>query len=186
LTILPGMEEIKSRLAGRLVRLRPATPADRRPIFAWLTRSDLTCQMLGPPRFPDNPVPSWEEFTADYAAFYFDGSRPDLGRCFIIEVNRQPVGQINYDLIDGAGPTIELDIWLSASAVSGQGYGPDAIITLCDYLREAFGRPTFVIAPSARNTRAVRAYQNAGFHPSTQVPPGFVPDYTDTVILTRQ
>lgn len=176
------MDEI---LSGRLVQLRPATAADRQPIFEWLTRSNLTPQMLGPPLYPDNPVPTWEEFTRDYVGFYFDGSQPLRGRCFIIEVNHQPVGQINYDTIALAGPVMELDIWLRDSAFSGKGYGPDAINTLCLYLFRQFQCPTFIIAPSARNTRAVRAYRKAGFHPARPAPPGFIPDYDDTVVLVR-
>jgi RimJ/RimL family protein N-acetyltransferase len=172
-------------LSGNLVWLRPATPADRPAIFYWLTQSDLTPQMLGQPHFPDNPVPSWEEFVQDYADFYFDGSQPELGRCFIIEVQHQSVGQINYDIISSAGPTIELDIWLRGSAFSRKGYGPDAINTLCAYLGQEFGCPTFVIAPSARNSRAVKAYQKAGFAPTSQAPPGFIPDYDDAVVMVK-
>jgi diamine N-acetyltransferase len=141
--------------------------------------------MLGLPLFPDNPVPSWEEFVEDYASFYFDGTQPGRGRCFIIEVQHQPVGQINYDIISPAGPTIELDIWLSGSAFSRKGYGPDAINTLCAYLWQAFGRPTFVIAPSARNSRAVKAYRKAGFVSTSQLPPGFIPDYDDAVVMVK-
>ena len=32
--------------------------------------------MLGTPNFPEIPIPTWEEFNADYKAYYFDGSRP--------------------------------------------------------------------------------------------------------------
>jgi RimJ/RimL family protein N-acetyltransferase len=171
-------------IPGLLVCLRPATLADRQPIFSWLAQSDLTAQMLGPPRYPDNLVPTWEEFVTDYVHYFFDGSQPLLGRCFIIEVNSEPVGQVNYSEIWADGST-ELDIWLRDSTCTGKGYGPDALQTLCRHLNQQFSCRTFFIAPSARNTPAVNAYGKAGFRPATQVPAWLVPDYDDTVVLVK-
>jgi RimJ/RimL family protein N-acetyltransferase len=171
-------------IPGHLVCLRPATLADRQPIFNWLALSDLTAQMLGLPRYPDNPVPTWEEFVADYPNYFFDGSQPLLGRCFIIEVNSEPVGQVNYSEIRADGST-ELDIWLRDSTCTGKGYGPEALNMFCDFLNRAFSCHTFIIAPSARNTRAVKAYRKAGFGPATRVPAWWVPDYDDTVVLVK-
>jgi len=84
---------------GKLVTLRPATPQDRKPIFEWLTNSDLTSKMMGPPTYPDSKIPTWEEFMVDYREYFFDSSQTLLGRCFVIEVNSEPVGQINHDKI---------------------------------------------------------------------------------------
>ena len=78
-------------LHGTKVALRPAVEADRTSVYAWLARSDLTPSMMGPPRFPDHPVPAWEEFCADYKPHYFDGSLPHAGRCFIIVAGSEDV-----------------------------------------------------------------------------------------------
>ena len=120
------------RIMGNIVILRSATLNDRQPIFDWLTNSDLTKFMMGPPTYPDSPIPTWQEFLNDYMEYFFDGSRPLLGRCFIIEVNSEPVGQINHDKISMTNHSTELDIWLKSSKFINKGYGTDAIVTLCN------------------------------------------------------
>lgn len=173
-------------LHGHRTTLRPATPDDRRPIFEWLALSDVTHLMLGAPTFPETPAPSWEEFLADYRDHYFDGSQPRLGRCFVILADGEPVGQITYNEIDPAGPSTEVDIWLSAAEHMSKGYGGDALRTLCDYLHRTFGCREVYIAPSQRNAPAVRAYRKAGFEEATAPPAWFVPDYPDAVVLVRR
>src|SRR5690348_8303951 len=100
-------------IGGRVI-LRPAGPEDRRLIYEWLAHSDVSHTMLGPPTFPERPVPTWEEFQADYAAHFFDDSAPELGRCFLILARGEPVGQVSYNDIwvrEGRRQT-ELDIWM--------------------------------------------------------------------------
>jgi diamine N-acetyltransferase len=53
-------------IKGTEVILRPATPNDRRQIYEWLTQSDITSKMIGPPDFGDNPIPTWKDFMNDY------------------------------------------------------------------------------------------------------------------------
>jgi RimJ/RimL family protein N-acetyltransferase len=52
---------------------------------------------------------------------------------------------------------------MRAQEYCGHGYGPDALNTLCGYLHDVFGITRFIISPSARNKRAIAAYQKAGF-----------------------
>ena len=87
-------------IKGQKVILRPATPGDRRQIFEWLTQSDLTSKMIGPPDFADNSIPTWDYFIKDYNPHFFDDINPDRGRSFIIEVNGEHTGHINYNEID--------------------------------------------------------------------------------------
>lgn len=173
------------RIIGKQVILRPATLADRQPIFDWLTNSDLTKFMMGPPTYPDCPVPTWEEFKNDYKEYFFDSSKPDLGRCFVIEVNSEPIGQINHDRISKTDSSTELDIWLKSSKYINKGYGTDAIITLCDYLTERSGCKKFIISPSKRNSAAIRAYEKAGFIKTDEKPDESLCDYNDIIILTK-
>jgi RimJ/RimL family protein N-acetyltransferase len=170
---------------GKTVKLRPATTADRRPIFDWLTNSDLTGHMMGPPNYPDSPIPTWEEFKNDYKEYFFDSSKPFLGCCYIIEVNSEAVGQINHDKISNIDNSTELDIWLRSKDYINKGYGSDAINTLCDYLVQKFGCKKFIISPSARNKVAVRAYEKAGFIKTEEKPEGFLGDYVDSVIMVK-
>lgn len=171
-------------------RLRPATFADRRTVHAWAACSDLTSSMLGPPNFPDAPVPTWEEFCADYQSHFFDGSQPNAGRSFIIEVDGKPVGHINYDRMNERPSFAELDIWMRDASCCGHGWGAQAIMMLCEQLHAQFGVNEFILRPSARNTRAVRSYARAGFvrlpltndEQAAIYGPG---DYNDTVVLQR-
>jgi diamine N-acetyltransferase len=174
-------------IKGECISLRPATVHDREAIFNWRTSSDLTRFMLGAPNFPDNPIPSWEEFTKDYQDYFFDGSKPFLGRCFIIEANDLPVGQVNHDKIhpDDHNST-ELDIWLSESKHTSKGYGTDALVTLCNHLHTSYDCTKFIIAPSKRNIWALKSYLKAGFQPSDEQPVDFYPDYYDTVLMVKK
>ncbi len=170
---------------GKLVTLRPAIPQDRKPIFEWLTNSDLTSQMMGPPTYPDSKIPTWEEFVVDYTEYFFDSSQPLLGRCFVIEVNSEPVGQINHDKIYPPDNTTELDIWLKSSLYTGKGYGTDALITLCDYLTKTFDCQKFTISPSRRNINAIKAYKKAGFIETDIAIDPTMADYDDVVVLIK-
>lgn len=171
------------RIHGGKVILRPATMQDRKPIFEWLTNSDLTSFMMGPPAYPDSKIPSWKEFIQDYQEYFFDSSQPLLGRCFMIEVNGEPIGQINHDKIYPEDNSTELDIWLKSSQYTGKGYGADALEALCAFLNTEYSCKKFIIAPSKRNTRAINAYKKAGFIESAE--PIKSPDYFDIIVLIK-
>ena len=175
-------------IRASLVTLRPAREQDRRAIHQWLAESDLTPSMLGPPNFPDAPVPTWDQFCADYGPHFFDGTRQEVGRSFIIEVDGEAVGHVNYDGLDLARCLAELDIWLRSSEVCGHGYGSDALMALTQHLHESFGVNEFILRPSRRNQRAIRAYAKAGFAmlPLTNEQQAAIygpGDYADTVVM---
>ena len=177
-------------IQGTRVALRPATEEDKRQVYEWLAESDITSCMMGPPRFPDHPIPAWEEFRDGYEPYYFDDSQPELGRCFIIIVDDVPVGTVSYNEIDKDHRRTELDIWMSCEANCGKGYGPDALKTLCDYLFKKHDVVEFWLQPSARNQRAIRAYKKAGFQPLDLTPEvaeaEYGPrDYRDSVLLIK-
>jgi RimJ/RimL family protein N-acetyltransferase len=78
----------------------------------------------------------------------------------------------------------ELDIWMNSEAHCGNGYGTDALVALSEYLHEARGIHTLIMRPSARNARAVRAYNKAGFMSSGKpmdayMPPEYLPLFGD-------
>lgn len=172
-------------LTGSIISLRPASGIDRRVIYQWLTKSDLTSSMLGPPFFVDAPVPTWEQFMEDYKDHYFDDSNPEAGRSFIIEKEAVPLGHINYNDIHQDRST-ELDIWMASLACTGKGYGTEALNVLCSYLHSAYGCKTFYVAPSLRNKNAMNAYKKAGFLESTTLPHWFVADYFDAILLRKE
>lgn len=178
-------------IQGDTVRLRPARLEERRMIYAWLAESDITPEMLGPPKFPDAPAPSWEEFCEDYSDEHFAEAGWDMAQCFVIEANGEGVGQVNFDRCHLPRGTAELDIWMRSRADCGRGWGSDALRAMMGWLREAYGVGKFVIRPSARNERAVRAYERAGFarvemSAAEQERLYGTGDYNDTVVMVRR
>lgn len=148
---------------GKKVSLCPARETDRRKIYTWLARSDLTPSMMGPPDFPDYPVPTWEDFRRLYSDTFFTPEGDGRGRFYIIQVNGEEVGTIGYELLGRRRNGVVLDIWLRAETYCGKGYGPDALETLCGHLQWQNATSIFLISLSVRNQRAIAACWKAGF-----------------------
>lgn len=170
--------------------MHPATLDDRRAIYDWMVHPDIAPSMFGPPMFPEVPVPMYEAFCADYPLYYFDDSEPRRGRCFIIENEVTPVGHVSYSDIHERPDISELDIWMRDGSCCGHGWGPEALDLLCRHLQTTFGIHEFIMRPSRRNDRAVRAYGAAGFveQPMTnerQTQLFGEGDYHDTVVMLR-
>jgi len=175
---------------GRSVRLRPAVGSDRRMIYEGLAQSDVSGFLLTDPTTGQPRALSYEAFRSDYVDYYFDDSHPELGRCFVIEVDGRPVGQVNYNDIERDANRTELDIWMFAERHCGHGWGSEAVRLLCDYLHRHMGVHGFYIKPSASNTRAVRGYEKAGFVrtvlPDDEAIAAYGPrEDPDTVFMTR-
>jgi RimJ/RimL family protein N-acetyltransferase len=176
---------MKHYLTGKKIILKPASMQDREKIFLWLTNSNLTQEMMGPPDYPDSIIPSWEEFKMDYAVHYFNGSQPMNGQCFIIQAEGEDIGQINHNLIDNKNKVTDLDIWLSDAKYTGRGIGTEAIQLMCEYLKQEYGCKEIKISPSRRNKRAIRAYKKAGFVLTDIKPDKSEMDYVDNVVLVK-
>lgn len=142
------------------LQLVPSTLEDKRLAFNWLCNSDVSASMFG---FDGSEKPSWEEFCEDYLDCYFDGTDPEFGRVFMIVSHGQKIGCISYCCFHLRDHMAELDIWMGSEAHCGKGYGTQAISTLCDDLVVRFGITHFIIRPSRKNIRAVKAYKKAGF-----------------------
>jgi diamine N-acetyltransferase len=155
----------EQNIQGKRVVLRPATAEDEQQILEWLLRSDITPSLVGPPLFPERPTPSPEDPSQRFDPHYLDGTAPERGRCFLIFVDGQPVGQVTYnDIMErDSRKHAELDIWMRSEAFCGKGYGTEALDTLCSHLHERFGVEEFMVQPSARNPRAIMAYEKVGF-----------------------
>ena len=150
-------------IKGKITRIRPARIEDRRKIFEWLTQSDVTPSMMGPPEYPDHPVPSWEEFKQDYRDSFFKDSESAIGKNYIILVDGREIGTIGFDNLDVRTRGVDLDIWMKSEEFCGHGYGPDAIDALVQFLYRTHGVTEFRVDPSSRNTRAICAYRKSGF-----------------------
>lgn len=179
-------------IKGSQVSLIPATLADRIQIYRWAACSDLTSSLFGPPTYPEHPIPTYEQFCRDHPEYFFNGSAPLWGRCFVIMVHQEAVGQIYYNDIqerDGCKRT-ELDLWMRAERYCGKGYGSEALLLLCEHLWTHLGVQRFMVQPSARNPRAIRAYEKIGFvklnAPLAQAIEAWGPnDHTDSVYMVK-
>lgn len=152
-------------LHGKRITLQLSTLADRSRIHDWFAHSDLTSGMAGEPLFPDSPPATWEEFCKDHTPHFFEGEITERGRCFIMQVDHEDVGQIYFNDINERNGVkrVELDMWMRAEKYCGKGYGSDALITLCEFLAQRLGVDQFMVQPSGRNPRAIRAYEKVGF-----------------------
>ncbi len=181
-----------SAAAAPAVALRPALPKDRVTVFRWLSASDATAAMMGPPDYPDSPVPTWEEFLADYSEPYFTPDGDGRGRLFVISVHGRDIGCISYGGLEDWRGIAEFDMWIGSSADWGHGWGPQALRRLSDRVLEHPGVELAVIRPSRRNRRAVASYEKAGFMEVGSGVAGlpdwvFVEglDYEDAIVLVR-
>lgn len=145
------------------ISIVPSKLGDKRKVFEWLCLSETAKSHMGPPTFEDHPIPSWDEYCEDFEDYYFDGSKPQNGQLWIIKHGEEEIGAICYSSFHLKGRSAELDIWIAIEKNCGKGFGSEAIRLLCDYLKEKLGIDGFIIRPSKRNERAVRAYEKAGF-----------------------
>ncbi|MEW6054795.1 MAG: GNAT family N-acetyltransferase [Nitrospirota bacterium] len=150
-------------IVGNKIKLIPARQIDREKIYSWLCQSDLTSSIMGPPKYPDHPIPTLENFCNEYPLSFFNASGDGKGRVFIITANGEEVGTVGYDLLDKEKDRAVLDIWMKAEQYCGHGYGSDALNTLSSYIHNNYGISNLLISPSERNKRAVAAYKKAGF-----------------------
>lgn len=141
----------------------PAQELDRKKIYDWLCKSDLTASIMGPPNYPEHPIPTLDEFCNEYPLSFFNASGDGNGRVFIITADKKEVGTIGYDLLDKGKNKVVLDIWMRSEEYCGHGYGSDALNVLAAHVHRKYGITNFIISPSVRNKRAIAAYKKAGF-----------------------
>lgn len=149
------------KLAGKHVHLRPLTLKERPKFFRWATQSDATPFWYG--ELYGDQIPSYVVFKHEWPDYYFDGSQPQKGRSFAIEVAGELIGQINYNEIHTEDQSVELDILIARSDYHGLGYGSDAIRVLTHYLFSKMGIRRCRIEVVAQNPKAYYAYLKAGF-----------------------
>ncbi|MBM3412027.1 MAG: GNAT family N-acetyltransferase [Bacteroidetes bacterium] len=148
-------------LEGEKVQLRPTSVEEIPIFFKFATDSHATPYWYGD--LYGDKIPTYDEFIADWKRYYFDGSAPELGRSFLIIVDGNPVGQVNYNDINRTDNSVELDIIIADDNNKGKGLGSDALKTLVKYLFQEMNIKVCCIDAIATNPRAIRAYEKAGF-----------------------
>jgi len=66
-------------IKGNKIELKPAQESDRWKIYYWLCKSDLTSSIMGPPKYPEYTIPTYEEFRDEYPVSFFSGSGDGMG-----------------------------------------------------------------------------------------------------------
>ncbi len=148
---------------GRLVRLRPAREDDL----------DLLAGWFGDPAF----VEHWGATALpreEVAAKYVGRRRPDVESFIILAVD-VPIGYAQYWHAGETEGGIDL---ILAPRWHGRGHGPDAAAALATHLLRDRHWTRVTVDPAATNTRAIRAWEKAGFHP--------VKHHGDTLIMERR
>ncbi|MCL2105636.1 MAG: GNAT family N-acetyltransferase [Oscillospiraceae bacterium] len=164
---------------GQSVVLIPAALCDRQRVYDWCFHSETTKSHSGPPDYPEAPIATPGEFFQEnggYEEYFFTGARPRDGRGFIIHKGGEAVGFVSYTSFHLKPRVAELDIWMNSEAHCGKGYGTDALLALSARLHESLGMKSLIMRPSAKNARAVRAYNKAGFHKTEQPIGDFMPE----------
>jgi RimJ/RimL family protein N-acetyltransferase len=160
-----------SDVLGSRIAMRRAVPEDRERVWHWLAAGELTGQRFGAPWFPELPPPTFEQFQRRFPDWMFDGSRPFEGRGFVLceSASGEEIGFICHHRLDLLKDIACIDIWLAQARHSGLGVGSEAIRLLCDWIRRERGVSRYVLRPSRRNTRALKAGRRAGFR-TTDLP----------------
>jgi aminoglycoside 6'-N-acetyltransferase len=134
-------------IAGKLVQLRPVRESDLGILSGW----------FADPRF----VEWWDgqPLSRDQVAAKYLGRRAGVAP-FVVTEGGHEVGYAQWCV--GGDEEGGIDLLLAPEA-QGRGLGPDAAQALDEHLFQERNWTRVTVDPEARNTRAVRAWQKAGF-----------------------
>lgn len=145
-----------------MISIRHATLDEKYKTYEWLCLSDTTSLHMGEPDYPESPVPDWAQFQNDFEDFYYQREHENRGSVMIISHNEEEIGCLCYACFHLNPKSAELDIWLNKLELCGKGYGCIALRKLVEFLKHK-GFEKFIIRPSEKNIRAIRAYEKVGF-----------------------
>ncbi|MEX0799996.1 MAG: GNAT family protein [Dehalococcoidia bacterium] len=145
-------------LRGELTRLRPMRPDEAPRFYQWTRDPDVAPWWAGVAS-----ARTLEEFLADWEPYYFDGSRPGLGRSFAIEADGKLIGMIATNRVEVHDRQTEIDIVIGEPGYRDRGYGTDALRATLRFLFDTVGLHRVWLATYEHNARARRAYEKAGF-----------------------
>ncbi len=145
-------------IRGAKVRLRPMQPDELRLVYDWEADPEVALYYGTRGRYSN-----FGEYAAAVDPHYLNGSRPEMGRCFIIEADSRPIGMVNYNQIDVHHRSTEIDIVIGHSAYRDGGYGSDALRAFLRFLFDDIGLHRVWLATLPFNDRARRVYEKLGF-----------------------
>ncbi|HOA81500.1 MAG TPA: hypothetical protein PKK61_10640 [Defluviitaleaceae bacterium] len=95
-----------------MVKIRHADISEKHKTYEWLCLSDTASMHMGEPDFPNNPIPSWEEFNEGFEDFYYQEETREKGSVMIIQDGDEEIGCVCYACFHLKPQKAELDIWL--------------------------------------------------------------------------
>jgi len=154
--VASGSRWSKPTLVGELVTLRPMTVDDADAV--WETVND----------------PEGNDLTATSATFTYEqirewcagrsGADERLDLAIVENATGEYAGEAVLDEYDAAAETANFRISLRGPAWYGRGLGAEATRLIVDHGLHTIGLRSITLSVLARNPRAVRAYEKAGFH----------------------
>jgi len=146
-----------------MISIRHARLDEKHKTYEWLCLSNTSNMHMGKPDYPESPIPDWKQFQEDFEDFYYTEDNQHLGSVMIIEKDIEEIGCLCYACFHLQPKSAELDIWLNNKNYCGNGFGTDALNNLVEYLKNKKGINKFIIRPSEKNIRAIKAYEKVGF-----------------------
>jgi RimJ/RimL family protein N-acetyltransferase len=141
-------------LVGRLVRLRAPEPVDAEALNELFNDHDVRSGIGAPLPQPIEAFLDW--VTAARQA-------PDHLNLVIERLEGpEPIGMCDLMKIEPPTRTAMLGIWV-ARPWWGEGYGTDAVRTLCRFGFDHMNLHRITLQVNADNENAIRAYEKAGF-----------------------
>jgi RimJ/RimL family protein N-acetyltransferase len=141
-------------LVGRLVRLRASEPADAEALNELFNDHDVRSGIGA-------PLPQPIEGFLDWMAAV-RRAPDDLNVVIERLAEPGPIGMCDLMKIEAPTRTAMLGIWI-ARPWWGEGYGTDAVRTLCRFGFDHMNLHRITLHVNADNDKAVRAYERVGF-----------------------
>jgi RimJ/RimL family protein N-acetyltransferase len=155
MTKRPPVRRAEARAATPRVELSPLTTADAPALFTWINDRELVLFNSG---YRPVPEPTHREWLAGLAR------RRDLV-AFAIRVRRTKrlIGVCQLTAIHAVNRSADLQIRIGEAAARGKGYGVEAVRLLLAFGFRDLNLHRIALHVFATNTRAIRAYERAGF-----------------------
>ena len=150
-------------MAPARIRLEPLCDDDSDKLFGWINDRELV--LLSAPFRPvdRSDHDRWfEAVRTSPEVAIFAIRRADDGRL---------IGSCQLNEIDRAAATCQLQIRIGERSCWGQGYGTEAVTELLRYAFGVLAMRRVRLHVFADNTRAIRAYEKAGFRLGRALPP---------------
>lgn len=141
-------------IRGEKVSLRPITPSDLPRLVEWSQDPEVKRHLEG-----DYPL-NLEEASIWFRSMLSDRHNK---RWAIVAADGHLIGDIELDHITWRSGEAELRICIGEKAYWDQGYGTDAVSTVCRHAFDDMQLQRVYLRVFADNPRAVRCYAKAGF-----------------------